>query len=283
MVMLCPACGARNEETVRFCIQCGTSLREPLRSSVLPRRRAIFLTLGAAVVLGAVIVGLYSLFMQETIYDYYPIGPEGQTWMYVEKLRGIEDQRIKHYTRYVTLMGEQIFEGEKAYLYVTRNEEHSLEQGGRELVVGTTKSYFMPSRNVIKLVRIEVDAENTNSRTKIKYTPGLTILKAPLRVGITWEETIDMEMSRTRGEEVVIPPDKFKLTISRTIVAKEWVTLPAGTFKALKVESRDKTGKLDSTFWYAKGIGMVKEVLGSLAATDNPYRETELSEVRSPK
>jgi hypothetical protein len=51
------------------------------------------------------------------------------------------------------------------------------------------------------------------------------------------------------------------ITVTWTVEAvDEMVTVPAGTFKCLRVHSTESGAKgYDSTFWFARNVGKVKE------------------------
>jgi hypothetical protein len=53
--------------------------------------------------------------------------------------------------------------------------------------------------------------------------------------------------------------------VTRTLGRTEEVTVPAGRYKAVRVETEAKAGKhtVKGTTWYAPGIGIVKEVVSS--------------------
>jgi Zn-dependent protease with chaperone function len=62
-----------------------------------------------------------------------------------------------------------------------------------------------------------------------------------------------------RMEAVFAPGDSVKRADGLIrFAATEKVSVPAGDFEAARVEKLDAEGKLDATFWYAKGVGLVK-------------------------
>jgi hypothetical protein len=77
------------------------------------------------------------------------------------------------------------------------------------------------------------------------YDPPECMLKLPFEFGGTWEW-------RLKGD------DKFKKPYKA--VAEEEVKVPAGSYKALRVESgiTGTTIKLEWTYWYAPDVGIVK-------------------------
>jgi hypothetical protein len=80
--------------------------------------------------------------------------------------------------------------------------------------------------------------------------PPLQMLKLPPKEGETWEVTSPAPAGK--------PAEKFKYTTGK----QEDVEVPAGKFKAVRVELEETLGGATrkSTFWYAPGVGMVKTV-----------------------
>jgi hypothetical protein len=68
--------------------------------------------------------------------------------------------------------------------------------------------------------------------------------------------------------------------VTRTLGKTEDVTVPAGRYKAVRVETEGKTGKftVNSTTWYAPGVGIVKEVV----RTNNGLNQTNVLKSFSP-
>ena len=99
------------------------------------------------------------------------------------------------------------------------------------------------------------------------------IIPNNLAVGSRWTYGFTLE-GEISGKKVV-----NKLETSNKIVGEETVTVPAGTFKAVKVESTsvmnmsmDLGGKsrnmpsntIKSTSWYGPGVGLVKSVISNI-------------------
>jgi hypothetical protein len=81
-------------------------------------------------------------------------------------------------------------------------------------------------------------------KLRLDESPAHTVLHA------TWTETYtDMAVAAAA------------VTVTWTVEAvDEMVTVPAGTFKCLRVHSVEKGGAAyDSTFWFARNVGKVKE------------------------
>jgi len=85
-----------------------------------------------------------------------------------------------------------------------------------------------------------------------KYDKPWCVLKAPYRPGVTWD--VDVR-------------DPFGVSVKSThaIGEFEWVEVPAGKFRALRVETEHDgdNPRLTATSWYAPGVGQVKMVCRS--------------------
>ncbi len=81
-------------------------------------------------------------------------------------------------------------------------------------------------------------------------------------VGASWQEHYDRVDVSPGGERKVTPQIE-----TWTVVAVERVTVPAGTFDALRINRRNAAERIDSTYWFAPGVGKVKE--------DSPPKESE--------
>ena len=112
----CLACSHDNPEGSRFCVQCGKTLAAGVAATA-PRRAHRWGVLLPVAVGGmvAAAIALYGFRSAETVQDYWPISPKGRTWEYT----GTYTVGSMVWTRnqQVTLVGEQDFEGQKAFLY----------------------------------------------------------------------------------------------------------------------------------------------------------------------
>lgn len=119
--------------------------------------------------------------------------------------------------------------------------------------------------------------EGTKFETTVLESSG-TFMPANVRVGTTWSNSQTVEMKLTEGE--VAGANKIISTTAEDskAVSEESITVPAGTYKAMKVEiTRTTSTKFvsapggstlpdmppsvaTSTEWWVKGIGMVKSV-----------------------
>ncbi|HVF88638.1 MAG TPA: hypothetical protein VNH22_01145 [Blastocatellia bacterium] len=148
-----------------------------------------------------------------------------------------------------------------------------IEEGGRKVYRETTqivdKSGGMQKaeKTVRKYVceegRVKIIAENTDNRVQDRQTrvdmifnqEGTFMVEpaALKRSGTTWSYKFNTTLTNP-GE----PPAKLPepITLVFTVKGEESVTVPAGTFKALKIER--KVGDLVITEHYARGVGLVK-------------------------
>ncbi|MFH1452972.1 MAG: hypothetical protein ABIH00_03195 [Armatimonadota bacterium] len=91
-----------------------------------------------------------------------------------------------------------------------------------------------------------------NNNIKVKLTPPQTIMKLPLKTGKSWVWTGKFK-------------DTGDITFNFKVAAFEKVTVPAGTFKAFKIDITADAGmdrKITVQRWYAAGIGLIKETSG---------------------
>jgi len=124
-----------------------------------------------------------------------------------------------------------------------------------ELTSGTTIDYYYsrPSGQVL-LHRIVYPQEETG--LKIDYNPAKPYLKNPLTVGAKWEWA---------GKDV----GQNDIAESHQVIGPEWVEVPAGRFRAVKMVSKVTMGGAEAikTFWYADGVGLVKSTTEAKAAS----------------
>lgn len=92
-----------------------------------------------------------------------------------------------------------------------------------------------------------------NGSTKMK--PPITIIKYPLKAGDTWKWEGDI---LTNGQTI-------KATSELMVFGPETVKTPAGTFQAMRVHSAlvveggGQKVEMPNDYWFAKGVGMVKQ------------------------
>ena len=135
-------------------------------------------------------------------------------------------------------------------------------------------------------------AKGMTVKTTLVSSSG-TFMPADVAAGSTWSntQTVKMETSGGTGEVAAMGPITSTTTEQSKAVGQESVTVPAGTFDALKVEvTRTITSELagpppgvtlppgmklptpppttsTSTEWWVKGIGLVKTVTTTQGAT----------------
>lgn len=89
------------------------------------------------------------------------------------------------------------------------------------------------------------------------YDPPMLVLPPVLEVGARWQaKSAQRHTTRAEGS-----PDREVTTqIDRSceVKAKEQVTVPAGSFDALRVDCTDTVGGSVATIWYVDGVGAVK-------------------------
>jgi hypothetical protein len=85
------------------------------------------------------------------------------------------------------------------------------------------------------------------SGLKIDYEPGKQYLKNPLIAGGKW---------RWAGKDV----GGNDVSESSEVMGLEWVDVPAGKFRAMKIISHVSNGGTAAvkTYWYADGVGLIK-------------------------
>ncbi|MFA6447376.1 MAG: hypothetical protein WCW31_03935 [Patescibacteria group bacterium] len=113
-------------------------------------------------------------------------------------------------------------------------------------------------------------AEGTTFKTTVISSEG-TSMPADVKAGSTWNHSETIQMDLEGGAAAGLGSIKMTTTEKSRAISEESVTVPAGTFKAIKVEvkrtttSAAKIGNIPATTqttteWWVKGIGMVKSV-----------------------
>ncbi len=132
--------------------------------------------------------------------------------------------------------------------------------------------------NGVLLARAYVDMSNSNRAFKVETTAASgEYLPRELAVGSVWQQSYNVLMKPTgaaRAGDLGATPDMHGVvTINHQAVGEEQVTVPAGTYTAIKVKS-STTMKLDavrgglsaelpgiqveSMEWWVRGVGLVK-------------------------
>ncbi len=89
------------------------------------------------------------------------------------------------------------------------------------------------------------------------YDPPMLVLPPVLEVGARWQSKSTQRHTATSEGS---PPSVTTTEIDRSceVKAKESVSVPAGTYEALRVDCTDARGGATATIWYADGVGAVK-------------------------
>jgi hypothetical protein len=82
----------------------------------------------------------------------------------------------------------------------------------------------------------------------LESKPAIQLLRYPVKDGDTWET--DFVIGTEKGKAV-------------TVVGKEEVKVPAGTYQTVRVRVDTDSGgqKISTTYWFADGIGFVKQAI----------------------
>ena len=132
--------------------------------------------------------------------------------------------------------------------YLWRIKEVSADAVLAENSTGRTYR-FSPDGNLLQ-------GYSGNGR-EVNFRPSTKDIKFPLREGTSWDETYSgtgTVTGRKRGDE---RPKTWEFRAQGRVLGLEEVTVPAGTFKAWKIDHRLKGGDTDEvrkTCWYAEEV-----------------------------
>lgn len=89
------------------------------------------------------------------------------------------------------------------------------------------------------------------------WDPPLLLLPAVVEVGARWQGKSTQRHTSTREGK---PPEVHTNTIDRTceVMLKQELTVPAGTFQALRVDCAPVGGTSKASAWYADGVGLIQ-------------------------
>lgn len=115
--------------------------------------------------------------------------------------------------------------------------------------------------------------EGVQFKTTVVSSSG-TEMPANVKAGSTWSNTETIRMEVTGGPAASLGPITMTTKEDSRAIGEESVTVPAGTYKAMKVEIKRTTTSVakvaaippstdTSTEWWVKGVGMVKSVTKS--------------------
>lgn len=181
---------------------------------------------------------------------YYPVKP-GSTWTYQ-----MSGTRADTFTHSIVAASDKDFTDQDTFGNGTTRTGQWRCEGGD--LISLTPGGASAAVAAAGLVFNFTVTENT----------GVTI-PANMEVGSTWSQNIKFESSQDVGG--VQLDTQNEASTSCTVIGRESVTVPAGTFDALKVECNTKltigmngtpiyTIEGPSTSWYALGVGMVKSI-----------------------
>jgi hypothetical protein len=109
-----------------------------------------------------------------------------------------------------------------------------------------------------------------NGEVEVRHAPPEEVLKWPLEVGRHWTQTFTREQPKDRQTS--------ELQVACTILARESVTVPAGTFDTFKTSCwSTRTGQVRFEMWYAPQVG---SFVRQLSRFTYGIRERELIEYR---
>lgn len=253
--MICIKCNAQNDDAGKFCVKCGAPLSSPSPEQIAPKGKKSYMAFIVAILAILLIVtgGSYMLFFRGSAKDYW--APEGTTKVY----------------QYTT--------GNKAMVYVTiggktQFQGKSVNQLSRkEVVLGKEPSestgYYEVSDSSWKYVG-SIDSKTGET---ILFEPPDDIFRYPLKEGQIWEQRFTRSSSKDNHLS------KSQFIINFRVLGTEEVEVPAGKFKAWKIESTIQVdGEVirKATDWYSKNIGGVKTYV---ELKDNKYYEIVLVSV----
>jgi hypothetical protein len=130
-----------------------------------------------------------------------------------------------------------------------------------------------------KMQGLAVDSDQFKLDVTIKNPSGVT-LPVEIEAGDSWAQSFDFESTGTVGGNTTTGTGRSTTTYEA--LGLESITIPAGTFEAMKIESETKediqatfnglaansSNEYQTVFWFVEGIGLVKSV------TTGGYTET---------
>jgi hypothetical protein len=162
--------------------------------------------------------------------DYWPFR-EGSTWTIVATVGEKKVTQVITVTKVTTKDGK------------TR-AELDYKTGGRSVQIETYEV------DAASIVRISAGPNGAN-----KLTPPLPVVQFPLTAGKKW---------KWKGE-VAVGGSSLKATAQLTVGGSETVKTEAGSFRAMRVHldlevlAGEQTLKVPNDYWFAPGVGMVKQ------------------------
>jgi len=160
---------------------------------------------------------------------------------------------------------------------------------------GTTSDQTIQCRDgklqVMGYVDVASATQSKRANVTTKSVEG-DFLPKDLRVGSEWTNKFEIEMDMSQIAAGGLNKVEGTITTQRKVLGEEEVTVPAGTFKALKIQAETAIDthlpgvangvtasipKLVTTEWWVKGKGMVKSVMSMGAGQgDNTSEATRI-------
>ncbi|MDB5312929.1 MAG: hypothetical protein JWO38_7131 [Gemmataceae bacterium] len=125
------------------------------------------------------------------------------------------------------------------------------EEGGSKLVSVAIEDDG--ENRIVEKVRIAPDGMFLVQRNQVQFDPPVCLLKLPVKPGEEWETLNTLSAVENAVE----------FRYKHTVFEPEWVTVPAGRFRAVRVVedsqyARGGARMWPTTHWYVAGIGCVK-------------------------
>lgn len=135
------------------------------------------------------------------------------------------------------------------FTYKVLSEEKQADGTVRYLVelVSGSRVHYLYSKSAGWVLQHRISYPDEQSGLKVDYEPGRKHLQNPLVAGSKWS---------WNGKDV----GGNDVAESNQVIGPEWVEVPAGRFRAIKMISHVSNGGTvaTKTYWYADGIGVVK-------------------------
>jgi hypothetical protein len=195
----------------------------------------------------------------ERLADYYPLEPVGRHWEYaISEVGSSSSPRTG--TAVFTALGPGSFEGKETLTISVRREMDGArdEVGARVAVI----NHMTVANGAVHQSGVEwANTDDPRQGGKVAYSPPVTIGRMPLAVGQTWESRTKITSPRETENDFQADSTRYARVIGR-----ESVTVPAGRFDAIRIETRTVTTRLGSTRpsestrteWRARGVGVVR-------------------------
>jgi hypothetical protein len=115
-----------------------------------------------------------------------------------------------------------------------------------------------PEGGVVRHRKQNFDSAGVMKRDEFYEANKLRVDESPDHriAGATWTENYTQMIVKPGLPEEVSPETRTWYVIA----VSESVTVPAGTFDALRIHRTSPAGETDKTYWFVEGIGPVKEI-----------------------